>query len=82
MSLVSSIKKLIFSVVDPTINKKLLLAAQSRDLSVVNRLLKNGADINSVDEFGWTPLMIAAAEGIYLPSFPFQPIFGQIAVDS
>ena len=56
---------------DPTINKKLLLAAQSRDLSVVNRLLKNGADIDSVDEFSWTPLMIAAAEGTYLPPFLF-----------
>jgi len=40
-----------------------LLTAQSGDISLVNRLLKDGADINFCDDFGWTPLMIASAEG-------------------
>ena len=52
-----------FSIVDPKSQTKLFQASQIGDLTVIRSLLKSGVNINCRDEFGWSPLMIAAAEG-------------------
>jgi len=51
------------SIVDPKSQTKLFQASQIGDLTVIRSLLKSGVNINCRDEFGWSPLMIAAAEG-------------------
>lgn len=41
----------------------LLAAVRAGSISMVRRLLDEGADPNARDEIGWTPLMRAAEEG-------------------
>ena len=48
---------------DPKSQTKLFQAAQIGDLPALKSLLKSGVSVNCEDEFGWTPLMIAATEG-------------------
>jgi len=51
------------SVIDTNCEGKLLTASQSGNIQEVSKLLKQGANINCIDAFGWSPLMIAATEG-------------------
>jgi ankyrin repeat protein len=44
-------------------NEKLLRASIIGDVKKVKKLLKEGADVNAKDEFGWTPLHGAAILG-------------------
>jgi serine/threonine protein kinase len=44
-------------------NEKLLRASIIGDVEKVKKLLKEGADVNAKDEFGWTPLHKAAILG-------------------
>ena len=45
-----------------SVNKQLLLAAKRGDIEGVKQALKNGADVNYKDSYGWTALMFAAFE--------------------
>jgi uncharacterized protein len=44
-------------------NKGLIDAAKNSDLSTARSLIDSGADVNCVDEQGWTPLNFAAGKG-------------------
>ncbi|MDB5106844.1 MAG: hypothetical protein JWP91_4533 [Fibrobacteres bacterium] len=44
-------------------NLALIQASRVGDLGQVSTLLNAGADINAVDEEGWTPYLAASAEG-------------------
>jgi uncharacterized protein len=44
-------------------NLALIQASRQGDLGMVASLLTEGADINAVDEEGWTPYLAASAEG-------------------
>ena len=44
-------------------NLALIRASRQGDLSRVSTLISKGADINAVDEEGWTPYLAASAEG-------------------
>lgn len=48
---------------DPTPNKRLLTAAADGNTAEVNDALMGGANINTTDKWGRTPLMLAAAWG-------------------
>lgn len=51
-------------VISPTDDaKNLALAIQSSDSNQVRKLLAAGADVNVVNKYGWTPLMIASQYG-------------------
>ncbi|MFW1864005.1 ankyrin repeat domain-containing protein, partial [Acinetobacter baumannii] len=41
----------------------LITAASKGNVDIVNELIKNGADINTVDAYGFTPLMLASISG-------------------
>ena len=45
------------------VDAALLEAAEAGNLERVNEMLGRGADVNTVDEFGRTPLMLAAFRG-------------------
>jgi len=51
------------SVIDTDCERKLLTASQSGNIQEVSKLLKQGANIDCIDAFGWSSLMIAATEG-------------------
>ena len=40
--------------------KDLMLTVESADVEVITRLIQDGADVNSVNYNGWTPLMLAS----------------------
>jgi len=42
----------------------LVLAARQGDISTVKRMIDTGVSVNAVDEFGMTPLMLLAAQGL------------------
>ena len=42
----------------------LVLAARQGDIGLVKRLIDTGVSVNAVDEFGMTPLMLLAAQGL------------------
>jgi hypothetical protein len=44
-------------------NLALIQASRKGDVGRVSHLLSDGADINAVDEEGWTPYLAASAEG-------------------
>jgi hypothetical protein len=44
-------------------NFALIQASRQGDLGRVSKMLNEGADINAVDEEGWTPYLAASAEG-------------------
>ena len=44
-------------------NLALIQASRQGDLSQVSTLISKGADINAVDEEGWTPYLAASVEG-------------------
>lgn len=44
-------------------NLALIQASRRGDLFQVSTLIRNGADINAVDEEGWTPYLAASSEG-------------------
>lgn len=44
-------------------NLALIQASRQGDLLQVSTLIRKGADINAVDEDGWTPYLAASAEG-------------------
>lgn len=44
-------------------NFELIQASRVGDLNRVSSLLTDGADINAVDEEGWTPYLAASVEG-------------------
>ncbi|VDO01106.1 unnamed protein product [Rodentolepis nana] len=46
---------------NPTITP-LILAVRLKYLDIANELLMNGADVNVVDEFGRTALLVASAK--------------------
>lgn len=48
---------------NPGRNLALIQASRVGDVSRVSTLLEDGADINAVDEEGWTPYLAASAEG-------------------
>ena len=49
------------------LNKKLLAAAEkARGAKAINDLLAKGADVNCVNDWGMTPLMIAAQNNSYV----------------
>lgn len=41
-----------------------MLAARRGDISMVQQLINAGVSVNAVDEFGMTPLMLLAAQGL------------------
>ena len=41
-----------------------MLAARQGDISTVKRMIDTGVSVNAVDEFGMTPLMLLAAQGL------------------
>ncbi len=47
------------------INESLIKAVKKNDLNLIKQLLEKGADINTRDNMGHTPLMIAARNGNY-----------------
>lgn len=44
-------------------NEALMEATRKGDLAQVQDLLEKGADVNTRDEYGWTPLTLAAEKG-------------------
>ncbi|HKP94529.1 MAG TPA: ankyrin repeat domain-containing protein [Fibrobacteria bacterium] len=44
-------------------NFELIRASRQGDVGRVSSLITDGADINAVDEEGWTPYLAASAEG-------------------
>ncbi len=44
-------------------NLALIQASRQGDVHQVSNLLSDGADINAVDDEGWTPYLAASAEG-------------------
>ena len=48
--------------------KELLSVASDANMNDVFRLIQNGANVNAVDEYGWTPLMLAVAYNYNLVS--------------
>lgn len=56
------------AVANDQLNEKLLLAARENDFHEVERLVNVGADVNSRNRFGFTPLMLTGAPevGTYL----------------
>lgn len=44
-------------------NLDLIHASRVGDLSRVENLIREGADLNAVDQEGWTPYLAASAEG-------------------
>ncbi len=54
---------IIILVINPVIaeNKKLFKAVKKGKITALNRMIKQGIDVNMKDEDGWTPLMYAAA---------------------
>jgi len=51
------------SIIDLDCDRKLLTASQNGNNQEVSKLLKQGANMDCLDAFGWSPLMIAAAAG-------------------
>jgi len=41
-----------------------VLAARQGDIGMVKQLIDAGVSVNAVDEFGMTPLMLLAAQGL------------------
>ena len=44
--------------------QELLLAARQGKMSTMKQLIDSGVSVNAVDEFGMTPLMLLAAQGL------------------
>ena len=44
--------------------QELLLAARQGKMSMMKQLIDSGVSVNAVDEFGMTPLMLLAAQGL------------------
>jgi hypothetical protein len=47
------------------LNQDLLLFSQNGELKKVTKLVKQGADVNTIDMFGWTPIMCACHSGSF-----------------
>jgi ankyrin repeat protein len=45
-------------------NNMLLNAAEANDIDNIKKAIKNGANIDAVDEYDYTPLMLSCAKGI------------------
>lgn len=45
------------------LDQDLIQASRSGDIDRVKALLSRGADLNAVDQEGWTPYLAASAEG-------------------
>ncbi len=45
------------------VDQDLIQASRSGDLPRVKTLIRQGADLNAVDQEGWTPYLAASAEG-------------------
>jgi len=44
--------------------QELVLAARQGNIGMVKQLIDTGVSVNAVDEFGMTPLMLLAAQGL------------------
>lgn len=44
--------------------QELLLAAGQGNMGMMKQLIDSGVSVNAVDEFGMTPLMLLAAQGL------------------
>jgi uncharacterized protein len=47
----------------PNLNTQLLIAAQNGNIKEVRSLISQATDVNTRDEYGWTPLLWAAMNG-------------------
>jgi uncharacterized protein len=47
----------------PNLNAQLLIAAQNGNITEVRSLISRATDVNTRDEYGWTPLLWAAMNG-------------------
>ena len=47
------------------VDDQLFKALYRRDEAAAKMLIENGANINVIGNYGWTPLMVAASKGLY-----------------
>jgi len=50
---------------DTQLDDQLFKALYSKDQSAAKALIKKGANVNAVGNFGWTPLMVAASKDLF-----------------